>query len=114
MAKWEFGHQIGGSALFSNGLEPVLYVTQVGGEIHKLNLMDPQKMPQKLETIYPVRDLNASPEIVGIRDSVAVASEDSLALLQNDKLRWKIHVSTLLFFYWPNKPIGYSLSYCIL
>ena len=103
MAKWEFGRQIGGSGLLvSNPQQPILYVTQLGGEIHKLNLMDPLNMPQKLETINPISDIRSTPEIVcslrlqtkdkSLQARIAVASEDSIYYIVDDKLQWKIHV----------------------
>lgn len=108
LAKWEFGRQIGGSGLLvSNPQQPILYVTQLGGEIHKLNLMDPLNMPQKLETINPISDIRSTPEIVcslrlqtkdkSLQARIAVASEDSIYYIVDDKLQWKIHLGENLF-----------------
>ena len=102
LAKWEFGRQIGGSGLLvsNSAAQPILYVTQLGGEIHKLDLMDPLNMPQKLETINPISDIRSTPEIIcGLqrkedkKQGIAVASEDSIYYIIDDKLLWKIHVS---------------------
>ena len=109
MAKWEFGRQIGGSGLLvSNPQHPILYVTQLGGEIHKLNLMDPLNMPQKLETINPISDIRSTPEIVcslrvrtkdknNVQARIAVASEDSIYYIVDDQLKWKIQVKFFFF-----------------
>lgn len=93
LAKWEFGHQIGGSALalLPNLTEPILYVTQAGGEIHKLKLTDPQTI--QLETIHPINSLSSSPEIMFCNQGMAILGDNSVSFLKDDKLVWKIHVS---------------------
>ena len=120
LAKWEFGRQIGGSGLLvSNPQQPILYVTQLGGEIHKLNLMDPLNMPQKLETINPISDIRSTPEIVcslrlqttkdkSLQARIAVASEDSIYYIVDDKLQWKIHVR----FFFQRLPDHRGPPYC--
>ena len=96
LAKWEFGHQIGGSALLPNPSEPILYVTQAGTEIHKLKLTDPQTI--QLETIHPMNNpTNSAPEIIYGNGGIAIVSDDSVAFLKDDdKLVWQIKVLRML------------------